>query len=91
LAGLQLYTVYNSTTGNLYITKGRRAAERIAATANKLCSLINIKEQNICESSHEFFKKHHIEKNKVHFCWDTTPAEKMDLFKKFFKFKDFYA
>lgn len=91
MAGLQLYTVYNINTGNLYIVRGRRAAERIAATANKLCFLINVKEQNICEPCDEFFKKHPIDKNKIHFCWDISPLDKMNIFKKLFKYKDYYA
>lgn len=88
---LQYFTVYNMTTGQVYIVKGKRTAERIVGTANKLSSLINVIEHYICEPSLEFFKKHHIDKSKIHFCWDATPIQKMDLLRNLFKTKDLYA
>jgi hypothetical protein len=78
-------------TGVTYIVKGRRPAERIASTANKLCNLMEIAPQWVCEDSIEFFKSHHIDKNKIHFCWNATAIQKMDILRKLFKSKDAYA
>lgn len=86
---LEHFCVYNVVTGQIYITKGKRPAERIASTANKLCRLINLQNQNVCEECSDFFKSHHIEKEKIHFTWDISSEERMVLLRNFFKVKEY--
>lgn len=87
MPGLEICVVYNKVTGETYIVKGKRVAERISRTANKFYKLTNSKEITICEVAASFFKDYHVDKKNIKFCWKTTTFEKMKLYKEFFNYK----
>lgn len=78
------WVVYNKKINSVDITKGRRAAMRVAATYNKLFKLLNNKHMALCFSAKEFFECHRVEKENINFCWDIPIHEKMCLIKDFF-------
>ncbi len=86
---MELWVSYNTTSGQVLVVKGRRMGERVSATANKLNKLINNKQIVVCDLACSFFKDHHIDKNKIEFCWDITIEEKMNLFRHWFKRKEY--
>lgn len=88
---MELWVVYNKTSGQTYITKGRRSAERICSTLNKFHKLICSNEISICDSAKMFFNSHHIDKNKILFSWPISSVDRMNILKTLFKIKEFYG
>lgn len=85
MASLQVWAVYNKKTGRVDLSKGKRAAMRIAVTYNKLFKLLSSFEYVTCQLADDFFNSHHINKEDIYFSWLVSPLVKMKILKQFFK------
>lgn len=83
MPALEIWIIYNHTTGQVYVTKGKRFALQIASVATKASKYLNSNEIYSCHDARSFFKSHFIDKINIHFTWDAPTIERMRLYRYF--------
>lgn len=87
MAQLQIWTVYDTSSGFVYITRGKKTASCLALHMNKAFKLQNNKTRVTCDDAKEFFTKHQFDRNRITFCWSTSIMEKTHLYASFLSYQ----
>lgn len=85
MAKLQLWVVYHLPSEVTFLVRGKKYATRVANLVNKSYQLLKLTSLMRCEPALTFYSTHSFNKDKIHFCWEVTQLEKMNIHRELIK------